>query len=501
MSSPIAVHEELEGQDEKTSEEESGEGGGGGGAGGSGAGGAGQVCSKRRPVRSQRMQAYLQQQGEALPQKLRRCSFPGCLKTFSSNPGLRYHERTHLPTPSHFRCPHCSKEFKSHNGLKYHLQKTKCQETPVDASSSLHPPPPLPPPLSLPQAAQCRESSAPLPPAGSLPPPARSDEPDSLCGVWQQPEPHHWPEPRHRKMESCRKRMEQAARREDGEGEGRVPPACRPPPLARPPCSQAGPLLEFAHIATGPQSPLLRTLPVDWEHARLQKESESARDVVWPRAVWQCFMQGTKVCIGGEERSGQFQPVESLAGRHLHCHGPTLPPDLREPVPVCVLSRQQWPEREDRVELTMACESQQRSRLTASCPPAHPFFVRNKGWASCDCQRTREVYGLSTSRLETGDVCLPPSCSRPASATTHSQGTEVNSLEYSSVVALSEMAQKRSQEGSGGQQRTTTTTTTTPVSPDDGHAPRAKRPMNAFLLWSQTKRAEFIMKFPRTNNR
>ncbi|XP_076447418.1 uncharacterized protein LOC143284543 isoform X2 [Babylonia areolata] len=541
-------HDELEGQDEKTSEEEiSGGGAGGLGVGrptvgstgpGPGPGPGGPVASKRRHVRSQRMREYLQQQGEAAPLKQRKCSHPGCDKYFSSAPGLRYHQRTHLPDASNFRCQYCKKEFKSHNGLKYHLHKTKCQDAPVDVPSSPPPLPPPPPPdpqlsamLTLPPTAAQRDDDqsshhsaagggcgdrggpplAPPPPPPPPPAPAKNDETDSMCdSVPGGLESRNWPEPRHRKMESRRKKMEQAARRAEEVEQGKIsisPPSVPAPvgwpsslPLERNTTGVSGeatgPLLEFAKIATGPQSPLLQSVPtLDWEQARLQREWESAW---WSRVVWQCFLQGTRVSIGAEASSPWF-PVESVAASHLQHPSPVLPEDLSRPVPVCVLSQRKSSEHDNEVELTFECESGQQSRLIASCVSSHPFFVRNKGWASCDCSKTKEIYRLPTSPLETGDVCLPPSYTRQAVSAKDSEGTEVNSLEYSSAVVLSEMAQKRSQEGSGGQQQQQQQTT--PVSPDDQHAPKAKRPMNAFLLWSQTKRPEYITKFPRTNNR
>lgn len=67
---------------------------------------------KRRPVRSRRMQEYMQQQDKTVPIKQRKCTHPGCEKLFSSGPGLRYHLRTHSPTARFFVCDHCSKEFK-----------------------------------------------------------------------------------------------------------------------------------------------------------------------------------------------------------------------------------------------------------------------------------------------------------------------------------------------------------------------------------------------------
>ena len=70
------------------------------------------ITGKRRHVRSWRMQEYLQQQDKTLPQKQRKCPYPGCEKQFSSAPGLRYHLRTHSPNARHFCCDRCKKEFK-----------------------------------------------------------------------------------------------------------------------------------------------------------------------------------------------------------------------------------------------------------------------------------------------------------------------------------------------------------------------------------------------------
>lgn len=68
-------------------------------------------------------------------------------------------------------------------------------------------------------------------------------------------------------------------------------------------------------------------------------------------------------------------------------------------------------------------------------------MIYSTGWASCDCREAEAVYGLSCGSLEVGDVCVPPTHSQPPLHLRDSDQSQVHSLELSSVVALSEMAQ------------------------------------------------------------
>ena len=97
---------------------------------------------------------------------------------------------------------------------------------------------------------------------------------DTTCGLAQV---QNWPQNRHRKMESKRKEMMEqqqklAARVERVEAEQQVasvqPTSC--PGLPEPVGSSEAEkrLMEFAKIATGPQSPLLTNKRIDWEEAR-----------------------------------------------------------------------------------------------------------------------------------------------------------------------------------------------------------------------------------------
>ncbi|KAK7102226.1 HMG box-containing protein 1-like [Littorina saxatilis] len=491
---------------------------------------------KRRPVRSRRMQEYIQQQDKTVPIKQRKCTHPGCEKLFSSGPGLRYHLRTHSPTARFFVCDHCSKEFKSFNGLKYHQEKTKCLDTRVDppAPSSPHSPslpntlPPSFPPVNS------RVESTPV----STKERTWLDETDSMRDPTPGPPSQDWPEPRHRKMESKRKQLERQAELSKVAGQGQQ--TARLPPQLEPVGSgEAERLLQFATIATGPQSPLLNK-NMDWDRAstlasrersnssagdvgvrthpsstatvtsitatslQVESDSKSLRSAsplpsspkewdcpqgVWSHTpVWQCFSKGTKVCFD-DGVSSTWYPVETLAMSRLQGRD-LVPKDLEQPVPLRLVSKGSK-ESEGEVQLGFESQDSLPSRLTASCVLHHPFDVHKKGWASCSTKRTREVYGLTSSPLEIHDVCLPPTHSRQPATAKDSEGSEVNSLEYSSVVALSKMAQKRSQERSTGRQPHS--------SPNGQDVPKAKRPMNAFFLWSQTKRPEYIHKYTRSN--
>ena len=101
---------------------------------------------------------------------------------------------------------------------------------------------------------------------------SEKDETDSMHDTALGLPVQDWPEPRHRKMESRRKQMLLAAQAKAVEAETQqasAQPTRRPRPLE--PVGSSGAdkrLLDFATIATGPQSPLMTTKRIDWEPAR-----------------------------------------------------------------------------------------------------------------------------------------------------------------------------------------------------------------------------------------
>ncbi|XP_039284948.1 A-agglutinin anchorage subunit [Nilaparvata lugens] len=63
-----------------------------------------------------------------------------------------------------------------------------------------------------------------------------------------------------------------------------------------------------------------------------------------------------------------------------------------------------------------------RTQVEIESAAEHPYFVFNRGWASCDPDRTLATYGLKCHRLQVGDVCISlsprPQNSPPTSAHT-----------------------------------------------------------------------------------
>uniref|UniRef100_H3A2M3 Ataxin 1 like n=1 Tax=Latimeria chalumnae TaxID=7897 RepID=H3A2M3_LATCH len=49
---------------------------------------------------------------------------------------------------------------------------------------------------------------------------------------------------------------------------------------------------------------------------------------------------------------------------------------------------------------------EQQSRVNIDVPPEHPFFVYGQGWSSCNPERTAQLFGLASHRLQVGDVCI-----------------------------------------------------------------------------------------------
>lgn len=49
---------------------------------------------------------------------------------------------------------------------------------------------------------------------------------------------------------------------------------------------------------------------------------------------------------------------------------------------------------------------QNQVQVTVEAPVEHPFFVFNRGWSSCNPERSLQRYRLECQRLSVGDVCI-----------------------------------------------------------------------------------------------
>ncbi|XP_037099462.1 HMG box-containing protein 1-like [Syngnathus acus] len=315
-------------------------------------------------------------------------------------------------------------------------------------------------------------------------------------------------------------------------------------------------LTQLAHIATGPQSPLLQDSPHSssstarsdlHSYARpplpsssrgrtssecssavstrssLSDDEDTAWSVSWPATAWHCFLKGTHLRFhsGGnvewrkvEDLQSDVEEQSTLAS--YGCEGLQLVAHAEN-----VLSGQAI------LQLTFDPGAFGHSLLTARCELDHPFYVKNKGWSSFYPSLTVVRYGIAGYEMELGDVCLPPG-HRDAEHTDDSlvfdtfKSYDFTPLDSSAVYLLSSMARRRyASQSSGGAispHRDTLQDADTPSRSRCPHrkpiksqnvlqpgssqvTPKCKRPMNAFMLFAKKFRVQYTQMHPGKDNR
>lgn len=292
-------------------------------------------------------------------------------------------------------------------------------------------------------------------------------------------------------------------------------------------------LTQLAHIATGPQSPLLQESPHSSsssaclsssnlhsyarpppplpgsgslssprghgrERRRTRKSSECGsavstrsslsddEDMGWsfscPPTAWHCFLKGTHLRFQSGSNV-EWQDVEDLdsaeedsgdeeQSRFLKSYG-SEGLQLVEHSET-VLSGQVV------LQLTFDPGAFGRVPVTARCQLDHPFYVKNKGWSSFHPSLTVVRYGIPCYEMEVGDVCLPPG-HRDAKHTDDSlvfdtfRSYDFTPLDSSAVYVLSSMARRRrASQSSGGAISPDRDATQDAHSPVHSHSPRQK---------------------------
>ncbi|XP_076007222.1 HMG box-containing protein 1-like [Genypterus blacodes] len=269
-------------------------------------------------------------------------------------------------------------------------------------------------------------------------------------------------------------------------------------------------LTQLAHIATGPQSPLLQgsphsspstvrllgtsrdlhsyarpppppltnTLSPPRGHSRQRRRSRTSSECdsavstrsslsddedmgwsfSWPPTAWHCFLKGTRLRFHSGS-AVEWRDAEDLDysgddsgdqgdARSMKGYG-SEGLQLLDHSEV-VLSGQSV------LQLTFHPGSFGRTPMTAQCQLDHPFFVKNKGWSSFHPSLTVVHYGIPCYEMESGDVCLPPG-HRDATHTDDSpvfdtfRSYDFTPMDSSAVYVLSSMArQRRTSQSSGG---------------------------------------------------
>lgn len=231
-------------------------------------------------------------------------------------------------------------------------------------------------------------------------------------------------------------------------------------------------LTQLAHIATGPQSPLLQEPPRPSPlhifgtscglhsyarpppsspspspspltrskgllsppagrgrgRRRTRKSSESKSAVStrvslsddedmgwshsWPPTAWHCFLKGTRLRFHAGPRSAEWQDVENLGPGVLE---DSADEDKAGSLKVygldglCLTQHSEVVSSDQSVlQLTFDPGAFGHTPLTAQCPLDHPFYVKHKGWSSFYPSLTVVHYGIPCYEVERGDVFLPP---------------------------------------------------------------------------------------------
>uniref|UniRef100_A0A669EL68 HMG box-containing protein 1 n=1 Tax=Oreochromis niloticus TaxID=8128 RepID=A0A669EL68_ORENI len=261
-------------------------------------------------------------------------------------------------------------------------------------------------------------------------------------------------------------------------------------------------LTQLAHIATGPQSPLLQEPPDsssssvcipssssdlhsyarpppplpsstlsslrghgrERQRCRTNSECGSAvstrsslsddEDMGWsfscPPTAWHCFLKGTRLHFHSSSKiewreaedleSAEEDSADEKQSRFLKSYG-SEGLQLVEHAEI-VLSGQAV------LQLTFDPGTFGYIPLTARCQLDHPFYVKNKGWSSFYPSLTVVHYGIPCYEMEVGDVCLPPG-HRDAKHTEDSpvfdtfKSYDFTPLDSSAVYVLSSMARRR----------------------------------------------------------
>ncbi|KAM7377959.1 hypothetical protein PAMA_013056 [Pampus argenteus] len=294
-------------------------------------------------------------------------------------------------------------------------------------------------------------------------------------------------------------------------------------------------LTQLAHIATGPQSPLLQEPPRsssssvcisnacsdlhsyarppppplssstlspprgrgrERRRSRTSSECGSAvstrsslsddEDMGWsfscPPTAWHCFLKGTRLRFHGGSNvewqdvgdvdSGEEDSGDEEQSRSLKSYGSE---GLRlVEHSENVLSGQAV------LQLTFDPGAFGHAPVTAQCHLDHPFYVKNKGWSSFYPSLTVVHYGIPCYEMEVGDVCLPPG-HRDAKHTDDSlvfdtfRSYDFTPLDSSAVYVLSSMARRRrASQSSGGAASPDRDTSQDAHSPGHSHSPHQK---------------------------
>ncbi|XP_052781411.1 HMG box-containing protein 1-like isoform X2 [Mya arenaria] len=500
--------------------------------------------SKRPHVKTERMQEFMKTQDVGSPTKKLKCPEPMCNKEFTSSPGLKYHRQTHNISHPQFQCRRCLKEFKSANGLKYHRERTKCDDTNFEYSGSFvhrHVPKQLDlTALCLPSVknslnqSECQNittspgiefsssslhstgmdkltelaiiATSPQSPLMRKPKPPWDKTPSaeivrSLVKMLDEGEKDYYGD-----TSECFGDREQLGVQASQSHVSTDGPTASLPDVKPVQTAKSGHVESSSSEGPDGSDPRVSTSsPLSVSPDETDTMTTSTWSHSWPTALWQCFIAGTQVRFL-DSHDSCWQLVDTLAQKEdlAQKAASNYVPSRYAPdgLMVKTLNDVIIDTDQSELEITFTSSANGQPDLLANCQRDHPFFVKDKGWSSCDPCETVVHYGIPCSELCVGDVCLPPTHSD--AAFTEEIFKSCDKFEFtpedtSAVFALSSMKQHKKESDQSPPPGSKKPVGRRPAGKAALNKP--KRPMNAFLLFAKEFRLGYMQKFPKRDNR
>ncbi|XP_049764015.1 HMG box-containing protein 1-like isoform X1 [Schistocerca cancellata] len=226
--------------------------------------------------------------------------------------------------------------------------------------------------------------------------------------------------------------------------------------------------------------------------ASLTSSREDLHSCPWPAPVWHCFQPGTLVRFSGDTT---WRRAEEISGYR------------------CEWLRLEMAAEQERTQdgvSTVLAFRWERGDLTARCSRLQTFYTHHKGWCAVCPDEVLHAYSVSCHLLEPGDICLPPPRNSCASVGSSWPAVTVKSPDICDSFRRfsfppEELPTSRHKLVSLKPVPVPSIAVeiSTPVpSPAAGpETERAKRPMNAFMLFAKRYRLELIQSHPGKDNR
>ncbi|RDD43804.1 HMG box-containing protein 1 [Trichoplax sp. H2] len=228
---------------------------------------------------------------------------------------------------------------------------------------------------------------------------------------------------------------------------------------------------------------------------------------------WLCFMKGTKIKFSASNQQVSWIAAEELGKndklvRQLgQIEGPTTyaPFGLKLMEVKEIKGNSDKRKRKNLLIMRFSSTVNGQPRIAARCLADHPFYVKEKGWSSFCPELTNSQYGINSKFLKINDVCIPP----PSNAEAFKfDKLNLTAMDSSAALTLSRMGMAKkyksdespmgspSKKSNGSDNGSNSSNQQSRMQSD-----RAKRPMNAFMLFAKKYRVEITQAHPGKDNR